>query len=290
MSTPSMNTPPMNAAPYPIPDTWTSATFERPGVRIRYHRGGGRGRPPMLLLHGATDDGLCWLRVAKHLDDRYDLVMPDARGHGDTETGADTKLAMPGMADDAAALVEHLELGPVTVMGHSMGAQVATELAARRPDLVAKLVLEDPAYALTGAGGLRVRLFGSVMRAGTWWMRHRSEQQIRKLADRLFKQWTDDDKGPWAHSQYEFSRRRSLGDLMAAFDTDRDWDVYFRKITAPVLLVTAEKGLVKDDEAAAVIEALPDGTRTHIPHAGHNVRRDNFPDFIAAVTGFLEPS
>ena len=51
------------------------------GIKIHYYRSGGK-KPPMVLLHGATDDGLCWGRTAQELAERYDVIMPDAQGHG----------------------------------------------------------------------------------------------------------------------------------------------------------------------------------------------------------------
>jgi hypothetical protein len=50
------------------------------GITIHYYRSGGK-KPPILLLHGATDDGLRWGRTSQKLADRYDVIMPDAQGH-----------------------------------------------------------------------------------------------------------------------------------------------------------------------------------------------------------------
>ena len=57
------------------------------GIKIHYYRTGG-DKPPVVLSHGATDDGLCWTRVTLALEAEYDVIMPDARGHGyATEAG-----------------------------------------------------------------------------------------------------------------------------------------------------------------------------------------------------------
>ena len=48
------------------------------GIKIHYYRSGGK-KPPIVLLHGATDDGLCWGRTAQELAEQYDVIMPEAQ-------------------------------------------------------------------------------------------------------------------------------------------------------------------------------------------------------------------
>jgi len=275
----------MEASLVTIPGTWTAGFLERPGVRLRYHRTGRGDKPALVLLHGATDNGLCWYRLARDLDSDYDIVMPDARGHGHTQTDA-AAFTLSDMVDDTANLIEQLGLAPATIIGHSMGAQIATELAARYPELVERIVLEDPAYKMSASGGPRMLLFSGAMRLGMRWMRRRSPQQIPRLADRLFKKLSDDDKNSWADAQYQSSRNSIVVALKNVFDRNRDWTVSLRKIDAPTLLVTADKGLIKSDEADRIMAALQHGSRAHICRAGHNVRRDNYTDFTNALREF----
>ena len=63
---------------------WVSASVMANGIRVHYTQTGG-GLPPLILLHGITDNGLCWTRVARTLEEEWDLSMPDARGHGLSE-------------------------------------------------------------------------------------------------------------------------------------------------------------------------------------------------------------
>ena len=62
-------------------DNWHSAWVESNGINIHYHRTGGP-YPVLLLIHGFTDNGLCWSRVARQLEANYDILMLDSRGHG----------------------------------------------------------------------------------------------------------------------------------------------------------------------------------------------------------------
>jgi pimeloyl-ACP methyl ester carboxylesterase len=54
------------------------------GIRIHYWRSGGN-KPPLVLAHGSSDDGLCWTNLAKELEANFDIILPDARGHGLSE-------------------------------------------------------------------------------------------------------------------------------------------------------------------------------------------------------------
>jgi N-formylmaleamate deformylase len=60
---------------------WQSGDVTANGIRLHYTRTGG-DKPPLVLAHGVTDDGLCWTPVAAALAPDYDVIMVDARGHG----------------------------------------------------------------------------------------------------------------------------------------------------------------------------------------------------------------
>jgi pimeloyl-ACP methyl ester carboxylesterase len=123
---------------------WTEAYVTVDDSQFHYIRTGDGNKPPLLLLHGFSDNGLCWLPVAHDLEAQYDVIMPDTRGHG-----LSTRV-QPGKqidnAADAAGLIIALELDKPVVAGHSMGGLTATELGARYPERISGLILEDPAW------------------------------------------------------------------------------------------------------------------------------------------------
>jgi N-formylmaleamate deformylase len=67
---------------------WMTGVCETNGINIHYLRTG-RAKPPLVLLHGLTGSGACWSPLARALEGEYDVVMPDARGHGDSSTPLD---------------------------------------------------------------------------------------------------------------------------------------------------------------------------------------------------------
>lgn len=100
--------------------------------------------PAALLLHGwmATAD-VNFFGLYRELAGRRRVIAPDHRGHGRSFVA--DHVSIDAMADDAAALCEALGTGPVVVVGYSMGTAIAQTLAARRPDLVAGMVLSGGA-------------------------------------------------------------------------------------------------------------------------------------------------
>ena len=129
----------------------------RDGVTLAY-REAGSGAPPLVLVHGFGSDHTTLAPQLERFRAAHRVVAVDLRGHGasDAPEGA---YGISQHADDLAWLCEQLGLYRPVVVGHSMGGQVALELARRRPDLVAGLALLDapicpPAPLLEGLAGL----------------------------------------------------------------------------------------------------------------------------------------
>ena len=107
--------------------------------------GRGSDGPVVLALHGVTANHLAWAAVARHSS--YDLVAPDLRGRGRSRSIAGPA-GMHAHATDLVALLDHLGLERVVVVGHSMGGFVATTFAAEHPDRVASVLLVDGGLSL----------------------------------------------------------------------------------------------------------------------------------------------
>ncbi|MFF8773360.1 alpha/beta fold hydrolase [Kitasatospora sp. NPDC015120] len=102
------------------------------------------GAPAVVALHGISANALAWFEVARRLDGRATLIAPDLRGRGGSR-GLRGPYGLTRHADDVAALITALDLGPAVVAGHSMGAWVTALTAVRHPELVSRVVLVDGA-------------------------------------------------------------------------------------------------------------------------------------------------
>lgn len=102
----------------------------------------GEGGRAMLLLHGRWGRAETWRELMLRYAGRYRIVAPDQRGHGLSDRPRSSYTAEE-LAGDAAALADALGLRELVAIGHSMGAQVAAQLAVARPDLVRGLALLD---------------------------------------------------------------------------------------------------------------------------------------------------
>ncbi|UUU44616.1 alpha/beta hydrolase [Streptomyces sp. NBC_00162] len=130
------------------------------GRRPAYTDFGGPGAP-LLALHGHFRDGRCFGDLAREAGPRWRVITLDEQGHGESDrAAADTE---EGYVADAAAVLEHVGLGPAVVVGHSLGGGDAYRLAARRPDLVRAVAVEGIGVVdddLSHAPGNCVRLGG----------------------------------------------------------------------------------------------------------------------------------
>ncbi len=116
----------------------------------------GRGTP-LVLIHGHPLDRAIWGSVVPFLENDFDLILPDLRGFGQSETvrpprpgSGQASYLLPDMAADIAALLDHLKIEKAAIAGHSMGGYIALAFACAFPErvrglgLVASHVFADP--------------------------------------------------------------------------------------------------------------------------------------------------
>ena len=268
---------------------WQDGDLRVDGRKVHYYRAGTRDKPPVVLLHGFTNNGLTWTPLARDLQEDYDLVALDAAGHGLSD-GPGPDPAPDQLRDDTIAAIALLELDHPALIGHSMGAGTAAAVAARLGDKIRCAVLEDPGWRDADAP------FGTVPGAvgsPEWLAVIRTlptlpPEERRALAEKTNPTWSEEDRALWIDSrmQFDLSLLDGLRRRPAA-----DWREIARQIACPVLLVTADPGRGAIVSPAAAREAaglLRAGQVVRVADAGHNVRRDNYAPFRDAVIPFLK--
>ncbi len=255
-------------------------------VRMHYHRTGGN-KPPVILAHGITDNGLCWTHLAKALEADFDLIMVDARGHGLSDK-PEKGYGAENQAQDLAELIAALDLQQPGVIGHSMGAVVAAILADRFPDRISRLVLEDPAWYPRDDDITEEEIAEHAQE----WAKAIVERHALDAAEIIAKtqqdhpQWAADEYPPFAQAKLQVSPHVTQYDLVPA----KPWWEIVPALQCPVLLLSGD---VEDQVAISPAIAQEIGTLNariqivRLPGAGHNVRRDNFPEYVKRVRDFL---
>jgi pimeloyl-ACP methyl ester carboxylesterase len=266
---------------------WHEGVIEANGLQLHYIRTGSGDQPALLLLHGLTDNGRYWSRTAAALADRFDVIMLDQRGHGQSARpsggySADT------MAGDAAGVVRALHCAPLTVLGHSMGGSVAMALAAAYPDLVTRLLLLDPVLSRAAGeedSGEQRRQRMDEWRRATLANQQRSLTELERRCIAQHPAWSSEDCHYWAESNLQV-----YPDAIPLFQVQQAWPDLIGRIRCPVLLIYGDSDLgsiVDEDLAAEVARVAPNVTVAHIAGAGHSAHREQFDAFIAAVRAFL---
>lgn len=129
-----------------------------PAARI-HSRAGGAG-PPVVLLHGYGVSGRYFLPLAELLVADCATFVPDLPGHGGTKQSGKV-LGVAGLAEVLGDWLESIAVDRPVLVSNSMGTQIATELAARRPELVGPMVLIGPTVD-PGRRGAPHQLFGAL--------------------------------------------------------------------------------------------------------------------------------
>lgn len=277
---------------------WPQGEVVRDGVPIHYYRTGDQTKPTVVLLHGFTDFGPCWAPVASALAPDYDLVLIDACCHGNSGC---VEHGFRGRAvDDVLAVIEHLRLRQPTLMGHSMGASTAANVAAAAPEKIHALVLEDPGWseqprrlydfpAQENAEPDSKASLGSP--AWLAWLRQfKAMSPEERLAEsaRERSQWPAAEHGPWSEAK-ALLNTNVFNDMRTM--TSTPWRETVAQITCPVLLLTsdpAKGGIVTPAVAEAATAHWNRSEVVNIPSAGHNIRREAPAEFLQAVRAFLQ--
>ena len=136
-----------------LPDGWSDGYVYANGVRIHYcHAVPAPGKPVMVMVHGVTDNALCWTTLAWKLQADYDIYMLDTRGHGlsDPFAAGDDR---DTLIQDVVAFVKTMEFEKPILVGHSMGAATVMQVGAEAPDLAQAVIMLDPFLAHRAPAG-----------------------------------------------------------------------------------------------------------------------------------------
>lgn len=248
-------------------------------INISYTRSGGN-KPPLILLHGLMTNGLCWIDLAQALEGNYDVIMPDARGHGKSSK-PNYGYSYEDHANDIIGFIKALELPPVILLGHSMGGMTASLVASRKTNLLRGLVLADPTF-------LTLEVQQEVYNSDV-------AEQHKKVLEMSINEIISEAKNrnPNRSNQtIEMFAQARLQTSIDAFDVlippNPDYKELISKIDVPSLLVFGDKGIVSST-VAEELQALNSLLKIkEIENARHSLHLDQPDCFRSIVASFLE--
>jgi pimeloyl-ACP methyl ester carboxylesterase len=143
---------------------------------------------PVLLIHGfASSHRVNWVAPGwlKTLGEAgYRVIAPDNRGHGRSQKSYDPADYTPSqMAEDAAALLDHLGISRAHVFGYSMGARISAFLALAHPEKVATLILGGLGYGMVDGVGEWDPIAAALMAEDPSTVEHPRGRMFRAFAD-----------------------------------------------------------------------------------------------------------
>jgi pimeloyl-ACP methyl ester carboxylesterase len=287
----------------------TSHTYISQRLRLHYLDWGNPSAPALLLLHGTPDHAHSWDWTARRLRDRYHVITPDLRGHGDSQWSLGSLYTPTEYVYDLAQLIEQQDLAPVRIVAHSLGAIIALRYSGSHPELVERLVIVD------GTGDLAMQ---SVERPQAPQRQRDWIQAQRSLAARIPRRYASLDEALQRmqqanpHLSPEQAKHLTIHGANQNEDGSYSWkfDAYldanlvngtfhvdlppddvaelWRNITCPVLFLTGEESWhVASLDETALLAGFQNARHVFVQQAGHWLHHDQLDRFIELSESFL---
>ena len=252
------------------------------GTEIQY---ADQGHGPAVLFLHAFGPSLGMWDGQEALAPRYRIVRFDARGFGGSDVG-DAVLTMDRIAEDAAFLIERLRLGPVILVGCSMGGYAAFAFAQRHAALLRGLVLvdtragADPPEARKGRAELAARI-----------LKEGPQPALDFFLPRVFGETTRNSRADVVARFKDMmlaTPPRGLADALHGLAARRDSTAFLREITVPTLVVCGEEDAITPRAEAEIMQRGIKGAElAMIPGSGHLPSMETPKQFNAVLGTFL---
>lgn len=282
----------------------TSHYFYSQRLKLHYVDWGNPDKPLIVLVHGGRDHARNWDWVAQELREEYHVIVPDLRGHGDSEWARGSEYAMVEYVVDLAQMLSQLDAFPVTLIGHSLGGGIVLQYSGVYPEKVAKVVaiegLGPPPHMLQQQSNYaheRMQLWITQMRDLASRQPHRY-----KTLDEAVKRMQDANTRLSAaqarHLTVHGTHRNEDGTYTWKFDNyvraqspyrfnvDDAREIWGR-ITCPTLLFRGEESWASNPLTDGRSSAFQNVKVVNVPNAGHWVHHDQLNRFLAEVQAFL---
>jgi len=262
------------------PLTFSEARL-RSGVRLRYAHQGPKNAPALLLLHGYTDSWFSFNRVLNLLPQHFQVIVPDQRGHGDSDK-PDSGYEMDQFAADAFELMDTLEIKRAAVAGHSMGSFIAQRMAMRAPARVSHLVLAGSA-----ATARNDEVF-SLMAAVETQLDPISRDFVREFQmSTLYREVPESFLETVIAESMKMPVRQWKAVLAAMLR--EDWSRQLATIRCPTLILWGvQDRIFKGEDQDLLMRRIPLAAMNVYSGVGHSIQWESPEDFARDVTNFCD--
>lgn len=267
------------------------------GLRLCCREWGNNNAPAIVLLHGLRGFSGTWRGLAAELQKDYRLIAIDQRGRGNSDWDAERNYYTDAYVADLEAIVDRLGLGRFILLGHSMGGTAAYVYAARFPERLLGLVIEDiaPGSSVTGQGAARIIAemaslpdsFGSWAEARAYWRMKRQSVGAEAIEQRLAESLRQAEDGSivWRYDAAGIKATRLHPDPTRIVDL---WPVIDR-LNLPVLVIRGEKSdFCPAATVAEMIARNPRISEAPVKGASHYVHDDAPQEFLNHLRQFLQ--
>lgn len=283
----------------------TSQSFISQRLKLNYVDWGNHEAPPLVLVHGGRDHARSWDWTAEELAKDYHVVAMDHRGHGDSDWVSDGNYTSNDMVYDLAQLVHQLGRGPVTIVSHSMGGNVALRYTGMFPDMVTKLVaIEGLGPSPSWKEEQRKTPYPERMREWIEKKRKAAGRTPRKYESieaafaRMIEENSYLTKEQARHLTIHGVNRNEDGTYSWKFDphlnvwqvedvADEFMEAIWGAITCPTLLLYGEKSWASNPEKDGRLEHFNTASVIEFENAGHWLHHDQFDRFMSVLRDFL---
>lgn len=248
---------------------------------------------PLVLLHGFTGDSSTWNPFCEEWSRNSRLIIPDLIGHGETESPMDVEAyKMEKAAADLRAILDHLGIERVDLLGYSMGGRLALTFAMLYPDCIRKLVLESSSPGLETEEERKLRCMKDADLA-----KFIMEQGMTAFTDYwenipLFESMKElpADKQRQIRTQRLQNSQNGLANSLLGMGTGSQpsWWGSLGQLSCDVLILTGEKDEKFCRIAKQMMTAIKSASWVVIENSGHAIHVENPEKFGTIVSGFLK--
>lgn len=257
--------------------------LNRPWGAMHYRVDGPADAPAVVFANSLGTDLRLWDPLLAEMPE-IRAIRFDKRGHGLSDENPPARAGgyrIADLADDAAALIEHLNLGPVIFVGLSIGGMIAQSLAARRPDLLSAVVLSNTAVRMGNAESWAQRI--AAIEAGG----------IGSIADTIMERWfaapfrARPELALWRNMVIRTSTGGYVDACHALAATDLTETT--RGLDLPALVIAGDQdGSSPPELVAATAALIPGAAFETIADAGHLPCVEQPPAYAALLRGFIK--